>query len=610
MKKQSSDDFYSGTHSYDIGSSTDPSWLEINTPSSGGRPGANNRPDYWQFEGMTKDPERGYYNWKSELPRNNKKVKLLKKLKPFRSPGEPSESVDPIGESPRNPDTMHNDDYSSTNPYDSSNYSGIVDRGSKNEDLSILDKKRYKKRKFRNLMDPNDEVNATRNDRKFRQKWYDIGNEVGMSETLNSFDSGSVEENMNYSGVDRTASVIDVDREHLDLKIWDKENDEYKIKKQVRNFILTKLYDTFVKLNLKSFVRWIKDVYIIGSMVSYRWVNESDIDVHIIIDQAKLKKEEKYLDTLKDFTKKLRLINRDINIPGTNHILEFTIGENYEKNTDGIYSLIDNNWIKKPQKEEIKKEFKDIFEKAYTEALKIIISVSTILESVKLQLKDYKYYHELLNEDDIDKEKINKSLIKIQKEVKEDLARVLTIYKIVKEGRKSAYLDKKDPAYSEENMVYKILEHYAYITLFKNIKVFLEMKNPNNQFKYIDKIVSGKKGFVKKSYSLVGPSVNPISGPDKDNNTINTIYPHKNDYKPQEKNNLIFDRIKSIWPLYKKTKDSYDNRTTDKDRQFEKYHDMGHRSGPTYVDRNWFGGSGTNILTMPSSANGGWSDGY
>ena len=94
----------------------------------------------------------------------------------------------------------------------------------------------------------------------------------------------------------------------------------------------------------------IKDIIVTGSIGNYNWSKFSDIDLHILIDFAEVNENEdmvkKFFDAVRSNWNKLH------NIFVKGHEVEIYVqGEHEPHVSTAVYSLLDNEWLKKPEKE-------------------------------------------------------------------------------------------------------------------------------------------------------------------------------------------------------------------------------------------------------------------
>ena len=119
--------------------------------------------------------------------------------------------------------------------------------------------------------------------------------------------------------------------------------------------------DFFKSLDLE----WVKihDIIITGSLAAYNWSKYSDIDLHILIDYNEVDENQ---ELVKDYLKSERMRwNRthDIRIKG--YEVEIYVQDvNEEHHAHGIYSIVKEEWIKKPERENVDVDWSNVQKKA------------------------------------------------------------------------------------------------------------------------------------------------------------------------------------------------------------------------------------------------------
>lgn len=93
----------------------------------------------------------------------------------------------------------------------------------------------------------------------------------------------------------------------------------------------------------------IDDILLTGSLASYNWSSYSDIDLHILLN---FKKIDRNTDLLQDFFKdKIINWNKKHNIMIHDFEVEIYVQDSSEKHVSmGVYSILNNGWIKNPKK--------------------------------------------------------------------------------------------------------------------------------------------------------------------------------------------------------------------------------------------------------------------
>ena len=116
---------------------------------------------------------------------------------------------------------------------------------------------------------------------------------------------------------------------------------------EVRVNLLRMAYDFYEKTKLPA---PIIDVYLMGSIANYNWTADSDADVHVIIDYNKLQMpKETGNKTVKNAGAQW---NQEHEIFVKGHKVEMNIQNSAEEKpyVTGIYSLVKDQWIRKPVK--------------------------------------------------------------------------------------------------------------------------------------------------------------------------------------------------------------------------------------------------------------------
>ena len=209
----------------------------------------------------------------------------------------------------------------------------------------------------------------------------------------------------------------------LNNKVWEKGGI---LKSKVRENLL-KIANLFYKsLNLPY---PIKDIYFTGSLSNYNWTNQSDIDIHLILDipsDEDIEFISEYIDSKKDNWKN----KHDINIYG------FPV-ELYAKDSEdarskkSIYSIQDNKWIIKPSKKNINIDIDGVKEKS----AEIMSDIDEALEIV---------------------------------DTKKRLDTIDKIKDKIKKMRNSSL--EKGGEYSTENLAFKVLRNSGYLEKISNEK--------------------------------------------------------------------------------------------------------------------------------------------
>ena len=156
----------------------------------------------------------------------------------------------------------------------------------------------------------------------------------------------NVELEVNASDVDLSSFKK---QDNLTSRLWD---DDGNLDSRVRLKLLDIADDFWDFVNIK----WVKPYGIIltGSICNYNWSSYSDIDLHLIADFHEIDDKTEFVRTYLDSKKnEWNDMHNQLEIRGYKvELYVQDIGEEAESN--GIYDLESNEWIKKPSHDAIK----------------------------------------------------------------------------------------------------------------------------------------------------------------------------------------------------------------------------------------------------------------
>jgi hypothetical protein len=137
-------------------------------------------------------------------------------------------------------------------------------------------------------------------------------------------------------------------KETLNPKVWEDSDNVSKstMVPKVRKALL-KIAEEFID-DLGDDV-FVEDIYLMGSLANYNWSEYSDFDLHVIIDFERYEDQEELYKELFDLKKKLFNDKHNIKIFGYDVEL-YAQGVTDESHSDGVYSVMNNEWIHRPTK--------------------------------------------------------------------------------------------------------------------------------------------------------------------------------------------------------------------------------------------------------------------
>ena len=131
-------------------------------------------------------------------------------------------------------------------------------------------------------------------------------------------------------------------RDDLEPRIWK----DKRLKRRVKKHLM-KIAKDFIE-GLPAPVK-IKDVTLTGSLANYNWSNYSDVDLHIIVDFLDV---DENLALVKSFFDNARMRwNNTHNIKIRGYDVEIYVENvNEGHKSSGVYSIMNDEWIKAPKK--------------------------------------------------------------------------------------------------------------------------------------------------------------------------------------------------------------------------------------------------------------------
>jgi hypothetical protein len=217
-------------------------------------------------------------------------------------------------------------------------------------------------------------------------------------------------------------------KDELNPKLWT----DFELDQEVREDLLRIAQDFYNSTTLEADV---KDVVLTGSLSNYNWSEKySDYDLHILIDFTEVNEDielvKKYVDAAKNNFNK----EHDIYIKG--YEVEVYIQDVSEPHkASGMFSLLNNKWVEKPEKVDFEPDDEEIREKG---------------KSVMMLVDDL--------EGEVDEDKYEQFSEKIKK-----------VWEKIKNYRKSG-LDSEGGELSLGNLVFKLLRRNGYIEKVMKLK--------------------------------------------------------------------------------------------------------------------------------------------
>ncbi len=140
-------------------------------------------------------------------------------------------------------------------------------------------------------------------------------------------------------------------KDNLNSKIWKESGNDITINPTVRKKLL-EIANEFIEFLKVDIV--VSDIIMTGSLANYNWSEFSDIDLHIVVDFGQFSKEQLPLyEELFRLKKTLFNEKHDITIYG--YEVELYVQNESESHfSSGVFSVLNDEWIVEPKKEDVK----------------------------------------------------------------------------------------------------------------------------------------------------------------------------------------------------------------------------------------------------------------
>jgi hypothetical protein len=184
-------------------------------------------------------------------------------------------------------------------------------------------------------------------------------------------------------------------QDELNPEIWD--NEDMSMHSDVRQSLIDIANEFIEFLGLPIFV---SDITMTGSLANYNWSKFSDVDLHVMYDFDESGDDKELIKELFKLKKTLFNSTHDITVKG--YEVELYVQDLNESHfSTGVYSVLFDEWIEEPSKEEVKIDEERLQEKVESWMDKIDNLLDTVededldqaletIDKFKDQLKKYR----------------------------------------------------------------------------------------------------------------------------------------------------------------------------------------------------------------------------
>ncbi len=264
-------------------------------------------------------------------------------------------------------------------------------------------------------------------------------------------------------------SIIDIPRRRYASGIFDDaDSNNPKLKQKVIDMILDQIDKFQEKYPVKKYS-------LIGSILTKRYRDDADLDINVLFDVPEEDRETARLELAKG----LKDINGK-NVPGTTHPVNYYVITDPElkaKNdamADGVFDIDENEFVRRPKEDTFDSE------KYEAEFQKKVQEIDVVKGELTRDLVDYKELKSLSTDDVLNlQDRINGKL----EEIEDSIQLLVDIGDDVVKQRQDAFGSDMTPdqirAFGKKhklpkNIIYKHLEKYHYLKMYKKLKDILE----------------------------------------------------------------------------------------------------------------------------------------
>lgn len=281
------------------------------------------------------------------------------------------------------------------------------------------------------------------------------------------------------------SSRIDFPREGLSEEIWVNESSGYVLRPDVEKKIYQHILNNSSPLDLAYIV---ESMRVVGSMGTNKYLDDSDLDIHILIDLDKLK-EYHGEKTPEEWVKVIfKWYKEDANrLYIGKHPVEVYIQLNPEQDllSDGCYDIDKSEWLVGPLLVDLDFNPYDVFSGIYSVVQDVVKDTDIKLGQLKRDVIDYKVIREAIDNLPVDYRTKLKDQLEIKlNDIESNILELVKDRKEWLEARRGASLSRNlDEArkdldfvnnWEQRDAFFKFLNRYEYLRIIKDLEDILE----------------------------------------------------------------------------------------------------------------------------------------
>ena len=279
-------------------------------------------------------------------------------------------------------------------------------------------------------------------------------------------------------------SVIDYPRLTLSPDVWDLGGeDEYILKPSVKD----KIFEVIRKYPEFPLEDVIEDVRIVGSICTNQYLDDSDIDVHIIPKEDSLPEPKTPEEWVKDIFKWYKDNREEIDAFIAEHPIEIYLQLVPEQDflSDGVYSVKEDEWLVGPKLKPVTFDPYEVFEGILEDVRASVKNVDLLLAELRRKVISYEVVRDAIKKLPVEDKEALKARLESKVESMEQIIRELMADKLEWiEARREASLppSPEEALYDIElakrwgkaNAIFKFIDRYNYLRLISDLEKMLE----------------------------------------------------------------------------------------------------------------------------------------
>jgi len=276
-------------------------------------------------------------------------------------------------------------------------------------------------------------------------------------------------------------SSIDFPRTDLDSQVWTKEDGFYFLREEVKNKIL-KLLDQYPEEDLLQIAR---EIRIVGSIGTNLYIDDTDLDVHIIPEDFSKWNEERVKEVMDWFEE-----NESIDTYIGKHPIEVYVqlNPNQDLMSAAAYDILEDTWLVGPKLAPLNYDPYTDFSSILPQVRQSVQDADLLIGELKRDVIDYDTIMNAVKH--LPKEHQKRLLLKSRNKLEEIERDIQQLYQKRKEwvdarhgasrpnspeeAKNDVELAKK---WKDINALFKFLNRYQYLRIIQDLEKFVEDDN-------------------------------------------------------------------------------------------------------------------------------------